>query len=141
MGAERSMSFTLRSLARQPLFTGPAIVLGGATAGAALAMAALLRGVLSTPLALEDPARLVSLCERHESLGDWCGAATPTVAELARRARSLEAAGVRGVAPAGPWVLAGAVALLLAAAALAGLPAALRAGAVDPVQLLKDAGG
>jgi hypothetical protein len=48
---------------------------------------------------------------------------------------------IRGVAPAGPWVLTGAVALLLAGAALAGLPAALRAGAVDPVQLLKDAGG
>lgn len=93
MAQELSISTTARGLRRDPLFSVPAMLLTGLTAGAALAMIALLRGVLFTPLPFDDPGRLVSLCERHERLGDWCGVATPTVAELGRASTTLEAAG------------------------------------------------
>jgi putative ABC transport system permease protein len=93
MGGELSFARTARRLARQPQFTVTSTVLAGVSAGAALAMWALLQGVLFTPLPFEDSARLVSLCERHERLGGWCAAATPTVAELGRRTRTLGAAG------------------------------------------------
>lgn len=88
-----SMTTATRGLRRDPAFTVPTVLLTGLTAGAAFAMIALLKGVLFTPLPFEDPGRLVSLCERHERLGDWCAIATPTVAELARGSRTLEAAG------------------------------------------------
>lgn len=88
-----SIRTTARGLLRQPLFSWTAILLTGLTAGSAFAIVALLRGVLFTPLSFEDPNRLVSVCERHERLGDWCAVATPTVAELARGSRALTAAG------------------------------------------------
>lgn len=93
MARKLSVTTAARGLRRDPLFSVPAVVLTGLTAGAALAMIALLRGVLLTPLPFDDPEELVSLCERHERLGEWCGIATPTVAELARASSSLEAAG------------------------------------------------
>lgn len=93
MARDVSLGTAVRGLRRDPLFSIPVVVLTGLTAGAALAMIALLRGVLLTPLPFDDPEELVSLCERHERLGDWCGIATPTVAELARATSSLEAAG------------------------------------------------
>jgi putative ABC transport system permease protein len=88
-----SIRTTARGLLRQPLFTWTAILLTGLTAGSAFAIVALLRGVLFTPLPFTDSDRLVSVCERHERLGDWCAVATPTMAELADGSRVLAAAG------------------------------------------------
>lgn len=88
-----SMRTIARGLLRQPLFSWTAILLTGLTAGSAFGVVALLRGVLFTPLPFDDPGGLVSVCERHERLGDWCAVATPTIAELARQSRAVAAAG------------------------------------------------
>lgn len=82
-----------RGLRRSPLHSIPTVLLLGLTGGVALAMAALLRGVLFTPLPLPDAHRLVSLCERHAQLGTWCASSTPAVAALVRESASLEAGG------------------------------------------------
>jgi len=94
VASETRVGFIVRSFRRSPLFFFPSLLVLGLTAGATLAIVALLRGVLFTDLDLPRPDRLVSLCERHEQLGGWCAISTPATAELGRSARSVQAAGV-----------------------------------------------
>jgi predicted permease len=94
MGLDLSLRIIVRGLVRHPIFSLPAVLLLALTAGAGLAMLALFRGVLLTPLPLPQPDRLITVCERHERLGDWCAVSTPAAYALGARAGSLEAFGV-----------------------------------------------
>ena len=83
-----------RSIARRPGFAVAAIATLGLAIGAMAAMVSVVTSVLGRPLPVQDPDRLVTVCEVHQSVAGFCVASPPNVMSWADEARSFSAIGL-----------------------------------------------
>jgi putative ABC transport system permease protein len=92
-GVLTDLRFALRVLRKSPGLTVPAILVLALGIGATTAVFSVVDHVLFRPLALPEPERIVSVCEREASKADYCTVATPNLVDWARQSRAFSALG------------------------------------------------
>lgn len=94
MGVLRNLQFALRSLRRTPGYTLAATLTIALGIGATTAMFTVVNAVVLRPLPFPGSERVMRICETNPAVDRFCVASAPNVADWARQARTLEAAGV-----------------------------------------------
>lgn len=84
----------LRSLRRAPAYTAIAVGVLAIGVGASTGTFAVVDHILFEPLALPDSERLVTLCETHLKMREWCGLSPVNATDWAASSRTLDALGV-----------------------------------------------
>lgn len=90
----RDLIFALRTLRRSPGFTAAIVATIALGIGANTAIFTVIDGIVLQPLPFHGSERVVSLCETHPQVGDYCIASPPQVADLQRLSDVLIDAGV-----------------------------------------------
>ena len=90
----RDIRFALRTLAKAPVFTAAIVLTVAVSVGATSSIFAVVDTVLLRPLPFAGAERTSLFCETNPAVGDYCVASPMNVADWARAASALEAAGV-----------------------------------------------
>lgn len=88
------LRLALRSLLRSPLLLGAAVLTLAISIGLNTAVFSVVDAVVLRPLPVQNPDRLVALCEADKGeVSDWCSASIPDLMDVAARSRSLSVVG------------------------------------------------
>jgi putative ABC transport system permease protein len=85
--------FSVRQLLKRPGFTTLAITAMAIGTGGVTAMFSVVDTVLLRPLPFTDSERLVSLCETHSSIEQFCVVSPPNAADWGRRSQTMASIG------------------------------------------------
>ena len=89
------LRYASRALLGHRSFALAAVLTLGLGIGLTTAIFTIINGVVLQPLPLRNEQRLITLCEHYPgSTRDWCSISPPNVADIAERARSIEAIGI-----------------------------------------------
>lgn len=90
----QDVRFAVRTLQKSPGFTAAVIATIALGIGANTAIFTVVDGIILRPLPFPDSDRVVSLCETHARVGDYCVTSFPNAADWAQMSESLDAVGV-----------------------------------------------
>ena len=90
----QDVRFAVRTLAKTPGFTAAVVATIALGVGATTAIFTVVNGIVLRPLPFPGSDRAIMICETNPSMGSWCGASPPNLADMARASSTLEAAGL-----------------------------------------------